>query len=148
MRGRECNRGKRDPERIYWRKESKGEEGMAHTSASWELFLISQAESHALNPENTHSDHFLLCSQLCPIAPPPTSSHSSFLVLFTFTTFYSQLLSWVYSLLFFCFPIYFFSVSFELLAPDIHWPAPSLNRSSLCPPISKAHHLILPKTPH
>lgn len=53
--------GKGDLERVYWRKESKGEEGMGQMSASWELFLISQAESCALSPESTHSGLFLVC---------------------------------------------------------------------------------------
>lgn len=132
MRGRECNRGKRDLERVYWRKESKGEERMEHTSASWELFLISQAESHALSPENT----LRLFSRLLPITTPhPTTfSHSSLLVLFTFTTFYSKHLSPAYPLLFSVFPSTFLS----LICPCSL--GHSLTFSSLCP--STSPHLI------
>lgn len=52
---------RRDLERVYWR-EVKGEEGTERMSASWELFLISRAESHALSPENMESGPFLVCS--------------------------------------------------------------------------------------
>lgn len=129
MRGRECNRGKRDLERVYWRKERKGEERMEHTSASWELFLISWAESHALSPENTHSGSFLVCSRLLPLTPQPLLI--PLLVLFTFTTFYSKHLSPAYPLLFSMFPSTFLS----LICPFS--PRHSLT-FSLCPasPIS------------
>lgn len=69
MRGRECNRGKSAPERLYWRKESKGEDGIERTSVSWELFFISQAESCALSPENTHSAAFLSAHYSFPFTP-------------------------------------------------------------------------------
>lgn len=87
MRGSECNRGKSAPERVYWRKESKGEDGIERTSVSWELFFISQAESCASSPENT------LCCFFClPTAPslsllPPFTAPARFypLLLSTFS---------------------------------------------------------------
>lgn len=77
----ECNGAERDPERVYWRKESKGEDAMERTSVSWELFLISQDESRALSPENRHSGPFSKKKKKkIPSTLTPTSSHSALLV--------------------------------------------------------------------
>lgn len=75
MRGSECNRGKSAPERLYWRKESKGEDGIERTSVSWELFFISQAESCAFESGKTHSAAFLSAHRSFPFTP--SSIHSA-----------------------------------------------------------------------
>lgn len=83
----ECNGAERDPERVYWRKESKGEDAMERTSVSWELFLISQDESRALSPENRHSGPFSKKKKKKnPIHPHPNLFSSRSFSPFTLST--------------------------------------------------------------
>lgn len=59
--------GEESPRKGLLKKTSEGEEGIGQMSASWELFLISQAESCALSPGNTHAGPFLNCSPSTPM---------------------------------------------------------------------------------
>lgn len=103
--------GKKTQKRVYWRKESKGEEGMGWSSASWELFLISQAESHALS----HT--------LWPKAPPVSQYLFSFLSFSPLHILNSQHHCSVYPLLYSTAPPLFL----VCLALDIHRPPSSFS---------------------
>lgn len=86
-------------------KRAQGEEGMERTSASWELFLISRAESQALSPENTHSGPFF-SSALHHLPPNHLFSFLSFSLLHIL---YSKQLSSVHPLLY----IFYFPISYS-----------------------------------